>query len=69
MLDRLARREGVTRTAVALAWLLRHPAGVIPIVGTQRVDRIREAAAATTVELDRADWYELLAAARGERLP
>ena len=69
VLDRLARREGVNRTAVALAWLLRHPAGVIPIVGTQRVDRIREAAAATTVELDRADWYELLAAARGERLP
>jgi predicted oxidoreductase len=69
VLDRLAEREGVTPTAVALAWLLHHPAGVVPIVGTQRVERIRDAARATTVRLDRRDWYDVLVAARGEPLP
>ena len=59
----------VTTTAVVLAWLMQHPAGVVPIIGTQRPDRIREAAAATTVRLDRADWYQVLTAARGQRLP
>lgn len=69
VLRRLAEREGVTPAAVALAWLLRHPAGVVPIIGTQQVERIRAAAAATTVQLDRTDWYQVLVAARGEPLP
>lgn len=69
VVSRLAEREGATRAAVVLAWLLHHPAGIIPIIGTQRVDRIREAAGATTVHLDRTDWYEVLVAGRGERLP
>jgi predicted oxidoreductase len=69
VLRRLAERDGVTPPAVALAWLLAHPAGVVPIIGTQRVERIRAAAAATSVQLDRRDWYELLVAARGEPLP
>jgi predicted oxidoreductase len=41
----------------------------VPIIGTQRVDRIAEAATATAVHLDRHDWYEVLVAGRGERLP
>jgi predicted oxidoreductase len=69
VLDRLAEREGVARPTVALAWLLAHPAGVVPIIGTQRSERIRELAAAVTVRLDRTDWYRVLTAARGERLP
>lgn len=69
VLDRLAEREGTSRQVVALAWLLAHPSGVVPIVGTQRVERIRELATATSVQLDRTDWYRVLTAARGERLP
>jgi predicted oxidoreductase len=68
-LDALAAREGVSRTALALAWLLAHPAGVIPILGTQRVERIRESVAALRVGLSRADWYAVLEAAEGEKLP
>jgi predicted oxidoreductase len=69
VLDALARREGVARAAVALAFLLVHPAGVIPILGTQRVARIREAAAALRVKLSRADWYAVLAASQGAPHP
>lgn len=67
-LDALAERESVTRTAIALAWVMAHPSSAIPIIGTQRPDRIREAATAAEVRLTRADWYTLLAAA-GRHLP
>jgi predicted oxidoreductase len=54
---------------VALAWLLKHPSRIQPIVGTINPDRIREAAKAADIELTREEWYKLLLAARGEPLP
>ena len=68
-LDRIASDHGSTRSAVALAWVLAHPSGPVPIVGTQRVDRLEELAAATSVRLDRAEWYDVLVASRGEAMP
>jgi len=68
-LDEIARREAASRTAVALAFLLAHPAGIIPILGTQQPARIRDSAAALRVALTRADWYAILAAAEGKPLP
>lgn len=69
LMDDTAKRYGTTRTAIALAWLLKHPAGIIPIVGSGHPDRLREATKADDVDLAREDWYRLLTAARGERLP
>jgi predicted oxidoreductase len=68
-LDALAQREGVSRAVMAYAWILAHPSRPIPIVGTQDLGRIAEAAQALTVKLDRADWYGVLTAARGVPLP
>jgi predicted oxidoreductase len=68
-LDVQAMRCGVARSAAAYAWLMAHPAGVIPIVGSQQVQRIREAADAYKVVWARADWYRVLVAARGAALP
>jgi len=68
-LDAVARRLGVSRTVLALAWLLRHPAGIVPIVGSANPERIRDAAKADGVELSREDWYTILTAARGAGLP
>lgn len=68
-LDGMARRLGVSRTVLSLAWLLKHPAGIIPIVGSTNPDRIRDAVRADTLELSREDWYTLLVAARGQGLP
>ena len=59
----------MSRSAVALAWILAHPAGVIPIVGTQRLERIRECVGAVTVKLTRTQWNQILVAAQGEPLP
>jgi predicted oxidoreductase len=68
-LDEIAKERGVTRSVIALAWLLRHPSRIIPIVGSTNPDRIRDATRATQLELTREEWYRLLRAARGEPVP
>jgi predicted oxidoreductase len=69
MLDLVARERGVTRAVVALAWLMRHPSRMVPIVGSTRPERIRDAANAAEIVLTREEWYRLLEAAYGQRLP
>jgi predicted oxidoreductase len=69
LLDEYAKQRGVTRSAVALAWLLKHPSGIMPIVGSTNPRRIREAARAAEISLSREEWYRLFTAARGEPLP
>jgi predicted oxidoreductase len=68
-LDTMAKSRGAARASVALAWLLKHPSRIIPIVGSTDPARIREAAQADTVDLSRDDWYRLLEAARDRPLP
>ncbi|VWX47141.1 aldo/keto reductase family oxidoreductase [Novosphingobium sp. 9U] len=68
-LDEVAEEFGVSRTAAAYSWIMAHPARPIPIVGSQKADRIAEAADALKVRWDRARWYGVLVAAKGEPLP
>jgi predicted oxidoreductase len=68
-LDAVATAYGVSRTAAAYSWIMAHPAGVIPIVGSQQAARIAEAADAYKVRWRRTDWYKVLTAARQEPLP
>lgn len=68
VLDEIASRHGVSRAVVALAWLIRHPAGVMPIVGSTKPERIRDAARAADLKLSRGEWYRLFTAAQGKPL-
>lgn len=68
-LDAIAAARGVSRTVIALSWLLKHPSKIVPIVGSTNPGRIRDAAKAVDVELTREEWYRLLLAARGSALP
>ena len=68
-LDLAAREYQTDRTNIVLAWLLRHPSGIVPVNGTTNPTRIRSAAEAAEIELDRDAWYRILFAARGEKLP
>lgn len=68
-LDGVAAAQDVSRTVAAYSWLMAHPAGIIPIIGSQNVERIAESARAVAVRWTRQDWYAVLVAARGERLP
>jgi len=64
-----AQEAGVSVAAATYAWAMAHPARIIPIVGSQRADRIRETVDAYKVGWARGDWYGVLQAAMGERLP
>lgn len=68
-LDAIASARGVSRTVIALAWLLKHPSTIVPIVGSTNPERIRDAVNAEKINLTREEWYRLLLAARGTALP
>ena len=64
-LTQIAGEQSVDITAIAVAWLLKHPAGILPVMGTNNLERIRALASATRVELSREQWFILYEAARG----
>jgi len=68
-LSRIAQAHGVDMDAVALAWLLAHPAGMLPVVGTNNLERIARLGDAFKVQLDLETWYELWTLAAGKEVP
>lgn len=67
--ERVAGELGVASEAVLLAWLLRHPSGIQPVLGTTSTARLAAACQGDAVELSREQWYQLLESARGTRVP
>ena len=68
VLDRLAAQYGVTKSAIATAWILRHPAKIMAITGTANSAHLQEIAKAADITLTRPEWYELYLAG-GRKLP
>lgn len=68
VIDNLAEKYNVTNSAIAVAWILRHPAGIQTIVGTTNKDRIAQISKASEIRLTREEWYALYMAA-GNKLP
>lgn len=67
-MQHIADLRGVSKTAIAIAWILRHPAKMQPIVGTTNIEHLKEICQAPDVELTRKEWYEIYLAA-GNTLP
>ena len=67
-IDEIAAQYNVTNTAIAVAWLLRHPARMQPILGTTNPQRVKDACQASGVRLSRQEWYAIYLAA-GNKLP
>lgn len=67
-IEEFAKKYNVTKEAIAIAWILRHPAKMQPIVGTTNRDRIKAICKASDIVLSREEWYELYRAA-GNKLP
>jgi predicted oxidoreductase len=65
----MAKRKGVSPEAVCLAWLLRHPATIQPVLGTTDPSRIKGACEGDSLTLSHEEWYELFVAGRGDKLP
>ncbi|WLD93805.1 aldo/keto reductase family oxidoreductase [Alkalihalobacillus sp. AL-G] len=68
MLQDLAEKYGVTDSAIAISWILRHPANIQPVVGTMNPQRLADIAKASEVKLTREEWYGLYRIA-GNNLP
>ena len=69
VLARLAQRHAVAPATIAFAWLLRLPAGPVPVTGSRRIEAIAEALAALELQLDAQDWTEIWQAAAGHEVP
>ena len=68
VINELAEKYNVTDSAIAVSWILRHPAEIQTIIGTTNKDRIAQISKASHVHLTREEWYRLYMAA-GNRLP
>ncbi len=69
LVHQLAEQHGVSPEGVVLAWLMRHPARIQPVIGTSQPARIRACGDALTMTMSRGEWYALYEAARGAALP
>ncbi|WP_412563806.1 aldo/keto reductase [Thalassobius sp. MITS945101] len=68
-MDAIAAEFGVDRAAVAVAFLLHHPAQILPVMGTNNINRIATISDALKVKLDRESWFLLYEAALGTEVP
>ncbi len=69
LITKLASDKNTTKEAILLAWLLRHPAQIQPIIGTTNPDRIASSSPAPDIHLTREEWYALVTAIRGKQIP
>lgn len=67
-IDEIAEKYAVSNTTIAIAWLLRHPAHMQPIIGTMNINRLKDCIQASDVQLTREEWYAIYRAA-GNILP
>jgi len=67
-LSKVASQNNVDETAVAIAWLLAHPSRILPVLGTNSLERIKGMSAALDVKMDRQTWYEIYTAALGREV-
>lgn len=69
LVQRLANEYSVDANAIVLAWLMRHPANIQPVIGTTNAQRLSDAQKAIDVHLTREQWYLLFESIRGQRVP
>ncbi len=69
IVNNMSIEKNVSREAIIIAWLLKHPSKIQPVIGTRNIERIRAACEADSVVLSREEWYTLFIAGRGDALP
>ncbi|MCF8230840.1 MAG: aldo/keto reductase [Bacteroidales bacterium] len=68
-LQTIAEKHNATPAQILVAWLLRHPSGIYPVMGTTRPERLQEAMEAQKIRLSREEWFALWEVAAGEEVP
>lgn len=65
----LSEKYQASKDQILLAWILKHPSQILPVIGTTSKDRIQSAADAVKIELSEVDWFHLLVASQGHKVP
>lgn len=65
----LQNKYNATENQLLLSWLLQHPSGIIPVVGTTQIKRVKELMAATSIQWETEDWFSVLVASQGHKVP
>ena len=68
-MSEIASRFDVERSTIAIAWILAHPTRIMPVMGTNNIDRIKTLSNALKIKMDRETWFELYTAALGREVP
>ncbi|WP_353777398.1 aldo/keto reductase [Winogradskyella sp. 3972H.M.0a.05] len=68
-LGELMDKYNATEDQLLLAWILKHPSGIHPVIGTTNTQRITDAVAATKIDLELEDWFLILVASQGHKVP
>ncbi len=68
VLDELVRKYDASKDQLLLAWILKHPSGIHPVIGTATPERITKASEAVTIDLSEIDWFRLLVASQGHKV-
>ena len=69
VLDVLTKKYNATEDQLLLAWILQHPSGVLPVVGTTSKTRLENAIKALDISLELEDWFTLLVECQGHKVP
>ena len=69
VVDKLKNKYDCSDYQILISWLLKHPSKVYPVIGTTKSDRIKNTLGSLKIEIDLIDWFELLEASVGKRVP
>ena len=69
VLTTLSQKYNATKDQLLLAWILKHPAGILPVIGTTNEERIAHAAQVPQISLSEIDWFQLLVTSQGHKVP
>jgi predicted oxidoreductase len=69
VLEELCKKYDASEDQLLLAWILKHPSGIHPVIGTTNKERISNAVKAADIDLDVQDWFALLVACQGHKVP
>lgn len=69
ILEQLSKKYNATHNQLLLAWIKKHPSGIIPVVGTTNTERLSNAFKSHQIELEKEDWFALLVASQGHKVP
>jgi len=69
VVDKLKNKYGCSDYQILISWLLKHPSKVYPVIGTTKSDRIKNTSGSLKIEIDLIEWFELLEASVGKRVP